>query len=54
MSATILATLARALWRQAEDQNLDAESIFSASGLDPRQLEELRGHYPYDRVCKCR
>lgn len=51
MSATILATLARALWRQAEDQNLDAEFIFRDSGLDPGRLEELRGHYPFDRVC---
>ena len=51
MSATILATLARALWRQAEDQNLDAALIFRDSGLDPSQLDDPHSRYAHDRVC---
>lgn len=50
MPTSVLATLARPLWRLAEDQNLDATSIFRESGLDPDRLRELRGHYPYDHV----
>jgi len=48
--ATVLASLARTIWRLAEDKGLDAEFIFRESGMDPALVNQPRSRYPRDRL----
>jgi AraC-like DNA-binding protein len=52
MSATILASAARSLWRVAESHDLDSNFIFREAGLDPSLIDAPRSRYPFERVCK--
>jgi AraC-like DNA-binding protein len=52
MSATILASAARSLWRVAKSRNLDADRIFTEAGLDPALINQPRGRYPFQKVCQ--
>lgn len=47
---SLLASLARPLWRLLNDQNIDARALFTQAGLDPDLIEEPRARFPHGNL----
>lgn len=52
MTTTVLASLAKALRRQAIAYDLDADAIFLEAGLDPEAIQQPDSYYPYNKLAQ--
>lgn len=50
--ASMLASAGRMLWRYLDAHKIDADALFTRSGLNPALIHESRTRYPYHLLCK--
>ena len=48
---SLLASMARPLWRLLNERNIDADALFRQHGLDPGKISQPRTRYAFDKLC---